>query len=613
MEPSGAVPPMPLHKDLRPKQVEVIRLFEVKERGVAKLPTGYGKTVAAAGSYVVLRHRGKCNRMLVVVPRRSQAKQAADGLVEDLAQYFGVKTTSIIVSDHPVQALRLHRNAEAEVFVATIQALTTGDSFNVLAEMMQTGRWFVVADEHHHYSQVRGNSNEAAREDGIWADRLNRLNASALLAMSATSKRYDGLDRFGEPDVSENYIHAAELNYVKKLSLHAYEFHVETVTVDGGVYTYSTDEFLDMVGSSDPGDVESFMAARQMHWSPKYITPLVTFPLDRIIDNRLNGIKSQMLVQAMSVAHAKFICKQIECLMPDSIKVDWVGTGPNGRSDSENDAVLTQFCPPKDPLTRQRKWTLDVLVNVGMATEGLDCTDVTEISFLTTANITISTLQTLGRGSRVMRLPKEGMEQPVCHVNVDTSSPIAKYVGRRVMELFDDEIVPHDPGKPREREPGYEPSPETMSVLVVDVRLKDIRSEPMFQAVLEDLKRDKRHAGIDEEVLARHAEEAIHRYFGRGSNQSSIIEQKKEQVDLLVSKIVGLILQKIRTSGTGTIDKAYIGKLKTKINTQKKKLFGPVEDAASDNLDRQYQWLRETVEIPILQGHNLQGLPLWLR
>jgi superfamily II DNA or RNA helicase len=395
--------------------------------------------------------------------------------VEDLAKYFGIKTKSIIVSEHQIPAHRLHRNGEAEVFIVTIQALTTGDSFKTIAEMMQTGRWHVVADEHHHYSQVRGKDKDATREDGIWADRLNRLNGSGQLAMSATSKRYDGLDRFGEPDVIETYVHAADLNYVKKLSLHAYEFHVEAVTVDGDVYTYSTDQFLAAVGSDNPADVDSFMAARQMHWSPKYITPLVTFPLDRMIDNRLKGIKSQMLIQAMSVAHAKFVCKQIELLMPGSMKVDWVGTGPNGRSDSENDAVLERFCPPKDKLTGQRKWTLDVLVNVGMAGEGLDSTDVTEISFLTSANITISALQIVGRGSRVMRLP-DATKKPVCHINVDSSSPLADYVGRKVMGLFDDEITAKDPGPPRDREPGYEPSPENMNVLVVDVRLKDIRS-----------------------------------------------------------------------------------------------------------------------------------------
>jgi superfamily II DNA or RNA helicase len=604
---------MPLHKDLRPKQVEVIRLFETKDRGVAKLPTGYGKTVTAAGSYAVLRHRGKCNRMLYIVPRRSQAKQAADGLLEDLEKYFGIRTKSIMVSEHQTQAHRMHRNGDAEIFVATIQALTTGDSFRTITEMMQTGRWFVVADEHHHYSQVRAKGDDA-REDGIWADRLNRLNASALLAMSATSKRYDGLDRFGEPDVVETYIHAAEQKppHVKTLSLHAYEFHVEAMSVDGDVYSYSTDEFLAAVGSSDPGDVDAFMASRQMHWSPKYISPLVMFPLDRMISNRLKGIKSQMLVQAMSVAHAKFVCAQIKALMPEFFEVDWVGSGPNGRCDSENDAVLARFCPPKNKVTRRRDWTLDVLVNVGMASEGLDSMDVTEISFLTTANLTISTLQVIGRGARVMVIP-DGTDMPVCHINVDSSSPLADYVGRRVMQIFDDEVEVEEPAKSRqEREPGYEPSPETMNVMVVDVRLKDIRSEPMYRAVLEATTRDPRHAGIDEETLAHHVEAEILKYLSRGCNESSVIEQKREQVDLLVTKIVGLIVTKIRVSGAA-FDRALIGKLKTKINTQKKILFGPVEEAASEQLDRQYQWLREKLELPILQGQNLEGLPPWLR
>lgn len=611
MESSGTVPSLSLHKDLRPKQVELIRLFERRTRGVAKLPTGYGKTVAAAGSYAALRYRGECNRMLFIVPRRNQAKQASDGLADDLLRFFGISTKSIIVSEHQIQALRLHRNGEAEVFIATIQALITGESFKTITEMMETGRWFVVADEHHHYSEVRnGKDRDAPRKDGIWAEKLFQLNANALLAMSATSKRFDGKDRFGDPDVAETYINAAEQNYVKKLSLHAYEFHVETVTVDGKVYTYSTDEFTAAVGSDNPADLDAFMASRQMHWSPKYIAPLITFPLDRLIDNRLLGIKSQMLVQAMSVAHAKHVCQQIKLLVPGSMEVDWVGTGPNGRSDAENDAIVERFCPPKDKTTGRRKWILDILVNVGMAGEGLDSTDVTEISFLSTASLSISTLQIIGRGARVMQVA-EGSEKPRCHINVDSSSPLAEYIGPRVMELFDDEVaVPsgktRDPG-----EPEYQPSPEQMNVMVVDVRLKDIRSEPMFKAVLEDVKH--RHPDVEEEIIARHVEEGIDRYLSRsGSSESSIIEQKREQVDLLVTKIVGLIIRRLRGVGA-SIDKALIGKLKTKINSQKKRIFGAIENSASEELDRQYQWLREEVEIPILRGHNLEGLPLWLR
>jgi superfamily II DNA or RNA helicase len=613
MEPSSAVPPMPLHKDLRPKQAEVIGLFETKSRGVAKLPTGYGKTIAAAGSYAMLRHRGSCNRMLYIVPRRSQAKQAADSLPGDLATYFGINTKSIIVSEHQTQAHLLHRNGTGEVFIATIQALTTGDSFKTITEMMQTGRWLIVADEHHHYSQVRvGKGKDAPREDGIWADRLFGLNASAFLAMSATSKRFDGMDRFGEPDVTETYINAAGLGYVKKLSLHAYEFHVEAVTVDGVAYTYSTDEFLAAVGSDNPADVDAFMASRQMHWSPKYITPLITFPLDRMITYRLRGIKSQMLVQAMSVAHAKFVCDQISLLIPKSMSVDWVGTGPDGRSDSENDAVLTRFCPPKDRATGRRKWTLDILVNVGMAGEGLDCTDVTEESFLSSANLNITTLQIFGRGSRVMCVP-DGVERPVCHINVDSSAPVAAYIGPKVMELFDDEIVVRTPGEPREERNGeYQLSPPEMNVMVVDVRLKDIRSEPMFRAVLEGQRSDPELAEVSDERLALKVEAGIEAYLNRGSSESSIIEQKKEKIDLLVSKVVGLIVTRMRVSGCA-IDASCVGQLKKRINGEKRRRFGSVEHATSETLDVHYQWLREELEIPISKGHNLQGVPRWLR
>ena len=134
----------------------------------------------------------------------------------------------------------------------------------------------------------------------------------------------------------------------------------------------------------------------------------------------------------------------------------------------------------------------------------------------------------------------------------------------------------------------------------------------MYRAVLEATTRDPRHAGIDEETLAHHVEAEILKYLSRGCNESSVIEQKREQVDLLVTKIVGLIVTKIRVSGAA-FDRALIGKLKTKINTQKKILFGPVEEAASEQLDRQYQWLREKLELPILQGQNLEGLPPWLR
>src|SRR5690606_2867835 len=100
-----------------------------------------------------------------------------------------------------------------------------------------------------------------------------------------------------------------------------------------------------------------------------------------------------------SCSHGKMVCEQAKVLLPEFMEVDWVGTGPQGRSQQENEEVLHRFCPPKDA-SGKRPWTLDVLVNVGIAGEGLDTTDVTEIVFLTPGNLTISNLQTIGRGAR---------------------------------------------------------------------------------------------------------------------------------------------------------------------------------------------------------------------
>src|SRR5690606_28578771 len=371
---------LPLPKNLRPKQEEIIRAVETQNHVIAKLPTGYGKTKAAAGSYALLKSRGVANRMLYIVPRRNQAMQAADEIPLALEE-FAVKSKAIIVGANPIQAERAHRASEIDVFVATVQSLLSSATQSTVARLTESGRWFVVIDEHHHY----GN-------EGQWVECIKRLPSVAQLAMSAAPNRDDGSDFFPEPTITETYYEASKHGFVKRLSLHAYEYSIDAVTVDGRVIPFSTAEVIEQAGSDAPDEIDKFMAARKMRWSPKYISPLVTFPLDRIVDLRTRNIRSQMLIQAMSCSHAKMVCEQAKVLLPEFMEVDWVGTGPQGRSQQENEEVLHRFCPPKDA-SGKRPWTLDVLVNVGIAGEGLDTTDVTEIVFLTPGNLTISNLQ----------------------------------------------------------------------------------------------------------------------------------------------------------------------------------------------------------------------------
>lgn len=602
MEPASSTHGMPLPEKLRPKQREIIEAFALCDHLVAKLPTGYGKTLAAAGAYAMLRHRHACNRVLYIVPRAGQAKQAAESMPAELA-HFGIQTRSVEVGTS-IPALRAHREGRAEVFVTTIQGLLHDATWKTATQLMETGRWLVVVDEHHHYGV-----------EGAWVERLKALPGAAQLAMSATPNRPDGSDHFPDPDVSETYVGAWKQGCVKELLLHAYEYVVDAVLVDGATQalTLTTEEIAQQAGGDSPEAIDQWLLARKMRWSPKYISPLITFPLDRLIDLRARGIRSQMLVQAMSCSHAKMVTEQIKALIPDYMTVDWVGTGPSGRADVENIAVLSRFCPPKD-VSGRRPWALDILVNVGMAGEGLDTTDVTEVVFLTPANVTTTNLQTIGRGARL--IPGLGKSQPPCHVNVDTASPMAELVGREIMGVFDGE-PPDDPfdepADSRERDAqDYDPLPERMSAVIVDVRLQDIRKGALWEAALAGA-REAANTATPPEVVERAAEQAIIRHLSRGSNISSTLAQKREQVNSAVSKIAGLVVRRVREATGVRVEKSFAGDLRRRINGQKKRVFGVAVDAATeDQLDEQWAWLRD-LEKQILLGHAMQGVPTWLR
>lgn len=599
---------LPSFQNLRPKQKEIVEAFRAGENVViAQLPTGYGKTLAAASALAILRELNLSNRMLVVAQRRGQAKQLAEDLPDCLAAY-GISTQTIIVGSDQVRALRAHADGSAIIFIVTIQSLIASKStWETVQALLQTGLWFIFVDEHHHY----GVGDDG--DDAGWTDRIRNLNYARMLATSATASRYDRRDAFPKPTIVETYRNAADAGYIKKLSLHAYHYTIDAVTVDGEVIRLTTEELAEQAGSETPEAIDAYMASRKMRFSPKYISPLVIFPVDRIIDLRSQGIRSQFLIQAMSCSHAKCVVDQVRSQLPSNLNVDWVGTGPNGRTPEDNDRIIKSFCPPKDKLTGRRMWTLDGIVNVGLVGEAMDSVDVSEIIFLTPARKTITNKQTIGRASRPMLLPKDFPQ--IGHVNVDTTSPMAdaRFIGRGVELLFDDDIEP--PGKePPPREPAtpgeYEELPDKLGWIIADMRLLEIRSEPMFKAVYEKVRTQTSQARTDEEVSAI-VERSIQDYLNRSNNQSVIFAQKQDQIEAAVSKIAGLVIRRMIALNM-SIERTLSGDLKKRINTQKRMAFGPVKNADEDTLDRHWEWLKN-LERGILLAQNLEGLPKWLR
>lgn len=321
-----------------------------------------------------------------------------------------------------------------------------------------------------------------------------------------------------------------------------------------------------------------------------------------------------MVVQAMSCSHAQMVCTQIKAMLP-TMNVDWVGTGPNGRSDKENEAIIAKFCPKK--VNGRRPWTLDVLVNVGMAGEGLDSVDVTEVSILTPANINNSLLQLIGRAARRMTVP-DGAEQPVACINCDTDSRLAEndiYVGRKIMAVFDDDVDPDEitNDESLSRDDDYNEIPEEMQVYVSDVRLIDIRKDPDYEEAMKaateadsGYRTKQQIEQIVEALLVRRRKER-----NEALATESTLSQMKDQINQAVGKIAGLVFRRVSETGI-RVEKSLIGDIKKKINTRKKYEFGPI-DALDENERRgQYQWLK-SLEQQILLTHGLSGVPKWLR
>jgi len=580
-----------LGEPLRQGQREVIELFFERATVVAKLPTGIGKTRTAAVAYGVQRIRNLTNRVLYIVPRSSQAVQAAEEFPRDLSRVLNIPTKSLILGDTPLPALKAHRSGECEIFITTIQALVSnGNALTALREMMATGKWFIVIDEYHHYGSP----------DKAWTKKLQSLPHQAFLAMSATPYRQDESEPFGEPDVKFEYRAARKLGYVKELELHAYDYRVDAMVNNVDVQTFTTAEIYKMAGSDKPEVIDREMAVRELRWSPRYFSPLLEKPLARMMSY---PFEAQMLVQAISCSHAKMVCEQIRSLISPGVEVDWVGTGPRGRSDAENEEILKRFCPPKDA-SGIRQWTLDILVNVGMAGEGLDCTDVCEVVFLNAPGLNNTTLQTIGRLSRV---PRNILPTPKGFVSVDEACEMAAYAGDSVETCFEQKPeINHDgPHESPSFEGDYVIPPD---VIIKNAELTNIRNHPHYEAVMQEVMNRPYSAQMVRTDIEQIVEETLREGLKKRDplfNESALIIKEKIKIEnaarLKTFQVMGMMKKAGRLQVIEYQD--IIKRIKARKNRE---LHSNPDGCSLVELGRHMDWMRHFETI------LKNGLPQWL-
>jgi len=588
----------------QPRQGQLDAILAIETCGSrlnVKLPTGYGKTYTALSIYSVLQSLGEVNRLLVIFPTDAQLLQFEEsaGRSMDKCCIDGSKDVCDI-RFFGASAIARHQKNTCQVYGITVQSLIGSRGMDNVSTLLGRGRWMVVVDEYHHYGI-----------DLPFGNAVNALSYEFLLCMSATPYRPGADGAFGPPDVEVMYRHAVEEKAVKPLRGHSYNYKVDAITGDNEIISFTTEELVAEAGSDSPKVIEKMIYGRKLRWSPKYISPLVTNPLCRMIAERVRtGHPLQAIVGAMCVSHAEMVCEQIRSAFPDLV-CEWVGTGEDGRAPEKNREILKAFAPADGS-----RPSVDVLVHVGMAGEGLDTVFVSEVVHLNAASVNNTNNQENGRAARYLF----GV---IGNINFDAGSGYAKkqYVGGAIMDAMDN-LPPSPDGdektddKNEKKQEEFYELPESPLIRIINAECTSIDSgdiEVQYMAkqlvnlvagfTASDLE-DKdsslwRHA-IDGVKMMRSQEAEVH-------NERSVILQWEQTLNDAASATTGTAM-KLLTQRGSRVDKALIGDIKKRIYSRKKRDLGAAERNV-DSLKMHYTGLQRLNNTMIQE----KVVPQWLR
>lgn len=571
----------------RPGQSRLIEWLldnvETAMRLCVRWPGGYGKTVGIALAYMILRQAGRVNRLLVVVANDQQRAQFRRDFPATCRRIgLSLKGNCVWEFDKTARAVRTSMFNRCEVFVVTIQMVsaTNRKSTDSLLDLIGDGnQWMLAADEYHHYAQEKD-----------WGTSLQRVcdNVQFSLAMSATPTRDGTATIFGDPDLVVTYREAVDQGAVKKLWLRRYHYTVRATTGDGSELEYTTDELRQQLDNESLSEFEERVGLR---YSTKYIHPMILEPLLRLQDRRAaSGKPLQMLIRAMSCRHAKYMCKVVQEVAP-GLRVNWVGSGPNGQPDHVNAAVIEQFVPPvgKDP-------EVDVLVQVQKVGEGSDSVMVCEIVDLALANIDGASNQLkqfIFRGSRV--IPGLDAKEQHCNVNVPSDAKLAGLeqddglAGVNLMGWIDGDYSksgsePDEDAPPVERP--FEPTPEDFLSIVVrrNAELTEVTDDMqghfmkfvagMNDCVVEESSHWDVENNPDHLEAAKRAYLVVANTHAAEMDAQAQLEQRAQKFEAEVGRLANHGAKIVARATGEDISGRMIGKLAKKINGTLKAAIG---------------------------------------
>lgn len=586
----------------REGQLVVLEALAIRDDSLnIKLPTGYGKTFTALSVYSILASLGEVNRLLVIFPTDAQLLQFEASAPNSMKKCCIESPHAVCdIRFFGVDAIRRHQRNECQAFAITVQSLIGSRGMDNVGMLLQKGRWMVVVDEYHHYGI-----------DLPFGKAVQALNREFLLCMSATPYRPNDDSAFGAPYIEVSYKDAVKQKAVKPLRGHAYNYRIDAVTQDGELLSFTTSELIAEVGSDNPSQIQKKMIYdRKLRWSPKYISPLITTPLSRMIAERVRtGYKLQAIIGAMCVSHAEMVCEQVRATFPDLV-CEWVGTGQDGKDQKENTAIIKKFAPGDGTMP-----SIDVLVHVGMAGEGLDTVYVSEVIHLNAASVNNSNNQENGRAARYL----EGV---IGHINFDAGSGYALYVGDKIMDAMDN-LPPSDDTEPSDKDSKdsnddhdiFDLPPEPV-VKIVNAECISIDSgDPEVKYMAEQLIKNGLQGFVLNDLqdpdcplwnAAIAGVKMMRKVEAEQFNETSIIMQLEDSVKNATSTVTGNIIR-LLTKQDVRFDKSMVGDIKKRINSRKKRDLGSAERNV-ESLKQHYNWLTN-----LNATIKSEGVPQWLR
>lgn len=340
-----------LRKGQRAILQKIDKYGEEQKEFLVTLPTGYGKSFVALIAYKTLKDMGIVDRLLLVVPTTVQQNQYVKNLKSD-ARLLNIDLVDVVMIEKDPYEISLSRANESDVFVTTVQKLADMEYYY---QLTKTHKWFVVADEMHHYA-----------ESSSWANGFENLRYERILGMTATPLRKDKKKLLvnKDPDVFVTVNEAIEEGALRPFRLETGDYEVQITCGYGDneeILKMSLSDIEEEIKLKGYKDISDWELKRQVRYSSKYIGSLFRKTLEIYYQlEALYPYQNQILIFAWTCEHAKQIVQIINEVIDRSDFAKAIGTGIN--SEEENEQIVQDYIDNKFPC----------LVQVNKAGEGFN-------------------------------------------------------------------------------------------------------------------------------------------------------------------------------------------------------------------------------------------------